>query len=107
MNPDPPSNVFAAAVQWLEGVLLGSVATIIAVLAVACLGLLLMSGRIDLRRAVQVIFGCFVLFGASSIARGIIAAISGDTGVPAISAMAPPTPVYANMQSAPTVRSSW
>lgn len=66
MNPGPHSNVFAAAVQWLEGLLLGSVATIIGVLGVACLGLLLMSGRIDVRRAVQVIFGCFVLFGASS-----------------------------------------
>jgi len=73
VNPDTvPGNVFAAAVQWVEGTLLGTVATSVAVIAVAAIGLLLLSGRIDVRRAVQVIFGCFILFGASSIAAGIM-----------------------------------
>jgi hypothetical protein len=29
------------------------------------------------RRAVQVVFGCFILFGASSIAQGIMAGVNG------------------------------
>jgi len=75
MNPDlqpPTQGALAAAVQWLEGTLLGSVATTVAVIAVSCVGLLMLSGRVDVRRGAQVIFGCFILFGASSIAAGIM-----------------------------------
>jgi type IV secretory pathway VirB2 component (pilin) len=97
MNPElypPGQSAFAAAVQWLEGTLLGSVATAVAVIAVACVGLLLLSGRIDVRRGVQVIFGCFILFGASSIAAGIIEIAHGDAAAASDSAPAPPPPVY-------------
>jgi hypothetical protein len=37
----------------------------------------MLTGRIDVRRAVQVVFGCFILFGASSIAQGIVAGVNG------------------------------
>jgi type IV secretion system protein VirB2 len=91
----PGQSAFAAAVQWLEGTLLGSLAMAIAVIAVACVGLLLLSGRIDVRRGAQVIFGCFILFGASSIAAGMMR-IVGDENAPAAvtPAPAPPSPVY-------------
>jgi hypothetical protein len=65
--------VFAAALAWLQGTLLGTVATSVAVVAVASVGFLMLSGRIDVRRGAQVVLGCFVLFGAPSIAAGIIA----------------------------------
>jgi hypothetical protein len=66
--------VAAAAVQWLQGTLLGTVATSVAVICVAAVGLMMLSGRIDVRRAATVIVGCFILFGAPSIAAGIQAA---------------------------------
>jgi type IV secretory pathway VirB2 component (pilin) len=93
VNPasDSGANVFAAAVGWVEGTLLGTVATAVAVIAVASVGFLLLSGRIDLRRGAQVIFGCFILFGASSIAGGIMR-IAHDSGTPA-DILPPPPPV--------------
>lgn len=69
-----------AAVGWVQGTLLGSVATTAAIIAVASVGFLMLTGRIDVRRAVQVVFGCFILFGASSIAHGIMAGINGYGG---------------------------
>jgi type IV secretion system protein VirB2 len=65
-------NVFLEVVRWLQGTLLGTLATAVALIAVASVGFLLLSGRIDVRRGAQVIFGCFVLFGASTIAAGIV-----------------------------------
>ena len=92
MNPaSAPVNVFAAAVQWLEGTLLGTVATAVAVIAVASVGLLLMSGRVDIRRGAQVIFGCFILFGASTIAAGIMH-MTDDGIAPQAPIPAPPPP---------------
>lgn len=64
------SNPIWAAANWLEGTLLGSVATAIAVIAVACVGLAMLTGRTDVRRAAHVLFGCFIIFGASTIASG-------------------------------------
>lgn len=65
------SSALVAAVQWLEGTLLGTIATTIAVIAVASIGFMALSGRVDLRRAGSAILGCFILFGASSIVAGL------------------------------------
>jgi type IV secretion system protein VirB2 len=98
MNPDltpSTSNVVAAAVQWLQGTLLGSIATTIAVIAVACVGILLVSGRLDVRRAAQVIFGCFTIFGASAIASGLVNVMTGS-GQTSPGGFAAPAPIPAN-----------
>ena len=60
-----------SALHWIEGTILGSVATAVAVIAVASIGFLMLTGRIELRRAAQVILGCFIVLGASSIAAGL------------------------------------
>ncbi|HEX8625053.1 MAG TPA: TrbC/VirB2 family protein [Allosphingosinicella sp.] len=73
------SGAVVAAVQWLQNTLLGTVATTVAVICVATVGLMMLSGRIDLRRGATVVVGCFVLFGASSIAAGIRSVASGDS----------------------------
>ena len=65
------SGVLISAVQWLQGTLLGTVATVAAVIAVACVGLLMLTGRINWRYGAVVILGCFILFGAASIVAGI------------------------------------
>lgn len=69
------------AVDWLTGLLLGSIGTTIAVLAIATIGLLMMNGRMPRRRAATVIIGCFILFGAGAIANGIVGSL-GDPGPP-------------------------
>ena len=65
------SGVIVAAVRWLEGTLLGTIATVVAVIAVAAVGLLMLTGRINWRYGATVILGCFILFGAASIVAGI------------------------------------
>jgi len=75
-DPAGSSSIVAAA-QWLEGTLLGTVATTVAVIAVASVGFMALSGRVDLRRAVTTILGCFILFGASSIVAGLQSALHG------------------------------
>ncbi|MGA0605248.1 TrbC/VirB2 family protein [Phenylobacterium sp. VNQ135] len=65
------------AVSWLEGTLLGNVATTLAVIAVGATGLMMLTGRIDWRRGAVVILGCFILFGAASIVAGIRSVSAG------------------------------
>lgn len=59
------------ALQWLQGTLLGNVATAVAVIAVAMVGFMMLSGRLNWRFGATVIIGCFVLFGAGAIVSGI------------------------------------
>ena len=59
------------AVEWLQGTLLGTVATVVAVIAVASVGFMLLTGRMNWRYGAIVILGCFILFGAASIVGGI------------------------------------
>lgn len=65
------SGAIISAVRWLEGTLLGTVATVVAVIAVASVGFLMLTGRINWRYGATVILGCFILFGAASIVAGI------------------------------------
>jgi type IV secretion system protein VirB2 len=65
------SGVIVGAVRWLQGTLLGTVATVVAVIAVAAVGLLMLTGRINWRYGAVVVLGCFILFGAASIVGGI------------------------------------
>lgn len=65
------SGAIIAAVHWLQGTLLGTIATVVAVIAVASVGFLMLTGRINWRYGATVILGCFILFGAASIVAGI------------------------------------
>lgn len=65
------SGVLVSAVNWLQGTLLGTVATVVAIMAVAVVGFMMLTGRINWRYGVTVIVGCFILFGASTIVAGI------------------------------------
>lgn len=66
------------AISWIEGLLTGTLATMVAVIAVAALGFLLLQGRLVVRDGLRVLAGCFILFGASAIVSGIRAV--GDDG---------------------------
>ncbi|USI73436.1 TrbC/VirB2 family protein [Sphingomonas morindae] len=65
------SGPIVAALGWLQGTLLGNVATAVAVIAVAMVGFMMLTGRLNWRFGATVIVGCFVLFGASAIVTGI------------------------------------
>lgn len=65
------SGPIVAALGWLQGTLLGNVATAVAVIAVAMVGFMMLTGRVNWRFGATVILGCFVLFGAAAIVSGI------------------------------------
>lgn len=62
------------AVTWMQDTLLGEVASGVAVIAIAIVGFMMLSGRLNWRYGATVIVGCFVLFGAATIVGGIRAA---------------------------------
>ena len=62
-------------VLWVQQLLMGSMAQIIATIGVAAIGFLMLAGRFYWKRGIQVIIGCFIVFGATSIANGIISYI--------------------------------
>lgn len=54
----------------------------------------MLGGRIDVRRGVTAILGCFILFGAASIVVGLQSASPGPDGGPLSSiAETPPPPL--------------
>jgi type IV secretion system protein VirB2 len=65
------SGPIVAALAWLQGTLLGNVATAVAVIAVAMVGFMMLTGRMNWRFGATVIIGCFILFGAGTIVAGI------------------------------------
>ena len=65
------SSPLIAALDWVQGTLLGNLATSAAVIAVAVVGFLMLTGRMDWRRGLTVVIGCFIVFGAVSIVAGI------------------------------------
>jgi type IV secretion system protein VirB2 len=60
--------------------LLGTVATVVAVIAVAVVGFMMLTGRMNWRYGATVILGCFILFGATSIVAGIQTAAAAGPG---------------------------
>lgn len=78
MAQDPAgSGPIVAALGWLQGTLLGNVATAVAVMAVAAVGFMMLTGRLNWRFGATVIIGVFILFGAASIVAGIQSAAGG------------------------------
>jgi type IV secretion system protein VirB2 len=72
VSQDPAgSSPLVAAMEWIQGTLLGNVATAAAVIAVAVVGFMMLTGRIEWRRGLTVVIGCFIIFGAVAIVSGI------------------------------------
>ncbi|MFD1788488.1 TrbC/VirB2 family protein [Sphingomonas floccifaciens] len=88
-----------SSARWFEGALLGSFATAVAILAVAAIGFLMLTGRIDLRRGASVVVGCFILFGASTIASALRSVAQDE--MPATAVIAPPATVAAPVATQP------
>lgn len=78
VRTDPAgSSPILAALQWVQGTMLGNLATTAAVIAVAVVGFMMLTGRIEWRRGLTVIVGCFIIFGAVSIVAGIQSVAGG------------------------------
>ncbi|KLI65013.1 type VI secretion protein [Aurantiacibacter marinus] len=60
-----------SAFGWMRDTLLGTVATTVAVMAVAAVGFMMLTGRVNWRFGATVIIGVFIIFGAASIVAGI------------------------------------
>ncbi|MDJ0643371.1 MAG: TrbC/VirB2 family protein [Erythrobacter sp.] len=71
IEPDGAVTV-ASSLDWINGVLLGSLAVGVCVLAVALVGAMMLTGRLPLREGLRVVIGCFVLLGAPVIAAGFM-----------------------------------
>lgn len=72
VTTDPAgSSPLVAALGWVQGTLLGNLATTAAVIAVAVVGFMMLTGRIEWRRGLTVVVGCFIIFGAAAIVAGI------------------------------------
>ena len=89
----PSSSLFDApaeppidgALGWIEGTLLGQAAVSLCVIAVAIVGLTMLTGRLPLRKGLRVVLGCFVLLSAGAIVRGISGAWSeNNVAAPAV-----------------------
>jgi type IV secretory pathway VirB2 component (pilin) len=63
--------VLPAAIDWVIATVFGDIALGLCVLAVAFVGLMLMTGRLAIREGLRVAIGCFVLLGAPVIAAGL------------------------------------
>jgi type IV secretory pathway VirB2 component (pilin) len=89
---DPPvSSPFSAAADWVAGTLFGSVAVSLCVIAIAFVGLRMMTGHLAARDGLRVAAACFVLLGAPAIALGL----KGAADVVAPSGAAEPVQVQA------------
>lgn len=71
------SGPIVGALTWIQGTLMGNVATAVAVIAVAMVGFMMLTGRMNWRMGATVILGCFILFGAVTIVAGIRQAAGG------------------------------
>lgn len=88
------SNALPAAVLWVQSLLIGSLGTAVAMLAVAGVGFAMLAGRVSARDGMRVVLGCFLLFGASTIAAGLTSLAHGLSSAPDGSEAPPAPPVH-------------
>lgn len=96
-----PEGSIVDAASWLQQLLLGTIAGVVAMIAIAGVGLAMLTGRFEVRRGGLVVLGCFILFGASAIAAGLREVLGVGERPQVIADVAPPPPVAALPQSVP------
>lgn len=68
----PTSTPLGPASSWVVGAISGSLATALCVVAVALVGVLMLRGRLAVKDGAMLVVGCFVLFGASTLAAALM-----------------------------------
>lgn len=71
-DPAAGNGALLASAEWTRALLTGTPAAIIATIAIATIGFLMLAGRVPLRRAALAVLGCFVVFGAGTITAGLL-----------------------------------
>ncbi|MDJ0978604.1 MAG: TrbC/VirB2 family protein [Erythrobacter sp.] len=66
-------NPLVDALSWMQSILLGPIATSLAVMAVAGVGFMMLTGRMNWRYGGTVIVGVFIIFGAPRLVNSIAA----------------------------------
>ena len=80
-------SALVSSIDWLNSLVLGSLAIGLCVIAVAIMGLMMFSGRLPLRQGLRVILGCFILLGAPVIAAGFMGIWQGAAESPSAQPM--------------------
>lgn len=108
------SNGVLTAVQWIEGLLLGPIATVVATIAIAAVGFLMLNGSVNWKRGATVILGCFLIFGAPLISAGLLGSFSGTAtsarpivAEPIVIAPPPPKAEPYDPYAGAAIRPSW
>lgn len=91
----PPQGSIAAAANWLSALASGSLATSLALFAIAGLGLAMLQGRLSLRDGMRIVIGCFILFAAPIIAKDLLGLAHWQAGPTFAAAEALPRPPIA------------
>ena len=76
-TPQQSGDPITTALVWMQSILLGPIATTVAVMAVAGVGFMMLTGRMNWRYGATVIIGVFIIFGAPRL----VATIAGGAGV--------------------------
>ena len=66
-------NPLVDALVWMQSILLGPIATSLAVMAIAGVGFMMLTGRMNWRYGGTVIVGVFIIFGAPRLVNSIAA----------------------------------
>ena len=102
---DGNASSLGSAARWIEAVIQGPIMTSLAVLAIAAVGFAMLRGRLSVRRGATVVAGCFIAFGAPSIARSLTDLAYSRSVADASSAQnveAPPPPSFEPPAKAPS-----
>jgi hypothetical protein len=78
------------ALNWINAALLGSIGTVVAILAIAGLGLAMLQGRIPARRGAVTVIGCFILFSSASVATALVGVSTQPIEEVTVPLVAPP-----------------
>ncbi|MFL0357747.1 TrbC/VirB2 family protein [Erythrobacter sp. GH1-10] len=62
------SAAIGSSVDWMSALMFGSLAFALCVIAVAFVGMLMLTGRFAVREGMRVTLGCFILLGAPAVA---------------------------------------
>lgn len=85
-------NSLRDATMWFDTVLAGPLVLAICSIAIAVLGLAMLSGRFETRRGAAIILGCFLILGASTIANGLVGRSTASTAAAEASIAITPQP---------------
>lgn len=88
-------SALSTALTWLEQLLLGQMATMIAILAIGFASFAMLQGRLEVRTSLRIILGCFILFGAPAIAQGLVAMAGTPSG--GVTFLAPAADYHGNV----------